>query len=55
MGQITRSRRAQIQREATAVRMRGQREGFPLARIVTAMCTTCPELSPLEAWRLALG
>ncbi|MEU7986012.1 hypothetical protein AB0B56_14200 [Streptosporangium canum] len=55
MGQITRSRRAQIQREATAVRMRGQREGFPLARIVTALCTTCPELSPLEAWRLALG
>lgn len=55
MGQITRSRRAQIQREATAVRMRGQREGFPPARIVTALCTTCPELSPLEAWRLALG
>ncbi|MFI6890177.1 helix-turn-helix domain-containing protein [Streptosporangium canum] len=45
----------ELGRGEAAVRMRGQREGFPLARIVTAMCTTCPELSPLEAWRLALG
>ncbi|WP_371780721.1 helix-turn-helix domain-containing protein [Streptosporangium subroseum] len=55
MGQIPRSRRAQIQREATFIRMRGQREGFPLERIVTALRGTFPELSPLEAWRLALG
>ncbi|MEV7008531.1 helix-turn-helix transcriptional regulator [Streptosporangium sp. NPDC051022] len=55
MGQITRSRRAQIRREATAIRMRGQRAGLPLERIVTAICTTCPEVLPLEAWRLALG
>lgn len=55
MGQITRSRRAQIQREAAALRMRGQREGFPVERIVTAICSTCPEVTPLEAWRLALG
>ncbi|MGJ6966077.1 hypothetical protein ACSDR0_29625 [Streptosporangium sp. G11] len=55
MGQITRSRRAQIQREAAALRMRGQRDGFPPERIVTAMRGTFPEVSPLEAWRLALG
>lgn len=55
MGQIIRSRRAEIQREAMTIRMRGQRDGFPLERIVTAMRSTFPELSPLEAWRLALG
>ncbi|MFI6510159.1 helix-turn-helix domain-containing protein [Streptosporangium sp. NPDC050855] len=55
MGQITRSRRAQIRREATALRMRGQRNGWPAERIVTAIRTTCPEVLPLEAWRLALG
>ncbi|MER5625115.1 hypothetical protein ABT061_29190 [Streptosporangium sp. NPDC002544] len=55
MGQITRSRRAQIQREAATIRIRGQREGFPQERIVTALRSTCPELTALEAWRLALG
>ncbi|WP_440100200.1 hypothetical protein [Streptosporangium sp. H16] len=35
--------------------MRAQREGFPLERIVTALRSTFPEVSPLEAWRLALG
>ncbi|MDP9870222.1 MULTISPECIES: helix-turn-helix domain-containing protein [Streptosporangium] len=55
MGQITRSRRAQIQREAAIIRMREQRNGVSLERIVTVMRSTLPELSPLEAWRLALG
>ncbi|WP_051752179.1 helix-turn-helix domain-containing protein [Streptosporangium amethystogenes] len=55
MGQITRSRRAQIQREAASIRIRGQREGFPTERIVTVLRSTCQELTPLEAWRLALG
>ncbi|MEV0830928.1 MULTISPECIES: helix-turn-helix transcriptional regulator [Streptosporangiaceae] len=55
MGQITRSRRAQIQREAIAIRMRGQRAGFPLERIVAALRGAFPEVLPLEAWRLALG
>ncbi|MDP9862208.1 MULTISPECIES: hypothetical protein [Streptosporangium] len=55
MGQITRSRRAQIQREAATIRIKGQRDGASLERIVTVMRSTLPELSPLEAWRLALG
>ncbi|MEV7013251.1 helix-turn-helix transcriptional regulator [Streptosporangium sp. NPDC051022] len=55
MGQITRSRRAQIQREAMGIRARGQRDGFPPARIVTALRSIFPEVSALEAWRLALG
>ncbi|MEU4831983.1 hypothetical protein [Streptosporangium sp. NPDC023615] len=55
VGQVTRSRRAQIQREAAALRMRGQCDGFPVERIVTAIRSAFPEVSPLEAWRLALG
>ncbi|MFI7126021.1 hypothetical protein ACIBQ1_10025 [Nonomuraea sp. NPDC050153] len=55
MGQITRSRRAQIQREATAIRMRGQRAGHATERIVTELRDALPEVSALEAWRLALG
>lgn len=55
MGQITRSRRAQIQREAAGIRMRGQRAGHATGRIVTELRTALPEVSALEAWRLALG
>ncbi|MEU9836996.1 helix-turn-helix transcriptional regulator [Streptosporangium sp. NPDC048047] len=55
MGHITRSRRLEIQREAARLRMREQREGSTVERIVTQLCTAIPELSPLEAWRLALG
>jgi hypothetical protein len=35
--------------------MRGQRDGWPAERIVTAIRATCPEVLPLEAWRLARG
>lgn len=55
MGRITRTRRAQIQREAERIRIRGQRVGWPIERIVTALCTAMPELTALEAWRLGLG
>jgi hypothetical protein len=55
VGQITRSRRAQIQREATAIRMRGQRAGHATERIATELLDALPEVSALEAWRLALG
>ncbi|GGO70836.1 helix-turn-helix domain-containing protein [Nonomuraea cavernae] len=52
---ITRSRRAQIQREATTIRMRAQRAGHTTERIVTELRNALPELTALEAWRLALG
>ncbi|HEX4813169.1 MAG TPA: helix-turn-helix transcriptional regulator, partial [Nonomuraea sp.] len=52
---VTRARRTEIQREAARIRQRGQRDRFPIERIVTAMCSAIPELSALEAWRLALG
>lgn len=55
MGQVTRSRRAEIQREATAIRMRGQRARYTTERIVAELRDALPELSALEAWRLALG
>jgi hypothetical protein len=55
VGQITRSRRAQIQREATGIRLRCQRAGHATGRIVTELRHALPELSALEAWRLALG
>lgn len=52
---ITRARRAQIQREAVAIRIRGQREGFSIEQIATAIRSAVLELSALEAWRLAPG
>ncbi|CAM5288476.1 hypothetical protein GCM10010329_81010 [Streptomyces spiroverticillatus] len=52
---ITRSRRAEIVREAAAVRMRCQRHGHSTERTVTAIRTALPEVSALEGWRLALG
>lgn len=55
MGQVTRSRRAQIQREATAIRVRGQRAGYATEQIVAELRDALPEVSALEAWRLALG
>ncbi|WP_185844593.1 helix-turn-helix transcriptional regulator [Nonomuraea sp. WAC 01424] len=52
---ITRSRRAQIQREATTIRMHAQRAGHATERIVSELRQALPELTMLEAWRLALG
>ncbi|WP_432137137.1 Twin-arginine translocation pathway signal [Streptomyces sp. bgisy154] len=52
---MTRERRAEIQREASRIRARCQREGHALERIVTTLRSMLPELTALEAWRLALG
>ncbi|MGA4989841.1 hypothetical protein [Nonomuraea bangladeshensis] len=55
MGQITRSRRAQIKSDAAAIRVRAQRAGHTTEQIVTELRDALPELTALEAWRLALG
>lgn len=55
MGGVTRGRRAEIQREASRIRAQCQRDGHTQERIVTALRTALPELTALEAWRLALG
>ncbi|MFF8992493.1 Twin-arginine translocation pathway signal [Streptomyces sp. NPDC014983] len=55
MGGVTRKRRAEIQREASRIRAQCQREGHTQERIVTTLRSALPELTALEAWRLALG
>ncbi|MEW1724677.1 Twin-arginine translocation pathway signal [Streptomyces sp. NPDC093109] len=55
MGGVTRGRRAEIQREASRIRAQCQRDGHTQERIVTTLRTALPELTALEAWRLALG
>lgn len=55
MGGVTRKRRAEIQREASRIRAQCQREGHAQERIVTTLRSVLPELTALEAWRLALG
>ncbi|WP_331763345.1 Twin-arginine translocation pathway signal (plasmid) [Streptomyces albidoflavus] len=55
MATITRARRAEIQRESLRIRMRCQRERHTVERTVTEIRTALPEVTRLEAWRLALG
>ncbi|WP_416975817.1 Twin-arginine translocation pathway signal [Streptomyces sp. 4F14] len=55
MGGVSRGRRAEIQREASRIRTQCQRVGYVQERIVTAPRSELPELTALEAWRLALG
>ena len=55
MAIVTRARRAQIQREAAVLRARCQRDRLPVERTVAALRSQLPEVSALEAWRLALG
>ncbi|WP_332757117.1 Twin-arginine translocation pathway signal [Streptomyces sp. MT206] len=55
MGGVTRGRRAEIQREASRIRAQCQRDGHGQERIVTDLRAALPELTALEAWRLALG
>ncbi|GAA3388827.1 hypothetical protein GCM10017752_10820 [Streptomyces roseoviridis] len=55
MGKVTRERRAEIQREATRLRAQSQRDGNTQERTVTVLRAALPELTALEAWRLALG
>ncbi|WP_329392646.1 Twin-arginine translocation pathway signal [Streptomyces lydicus] len=55
MATITRSRRATIVKEAAQIRMHCQRQGRTIERTVTAIRNALPEVTALEAWRLALG
>lgn len=55
MATVTRARRAQIQREARDIRARGQRAGHLVERIAAEIRTEVPEVTAMEAWRLALG
>ncbi|MET9365823.1 Twin-arginine translocation pathway signal [Streptomyces sp. NPDC006632] len=55
MATVTRARRAEIQRQSHRIRMRCQRERHTVERTVTEIRTALPEVTPLEAWRLALG
>lgn len=52
---ITRSRRAAIARESALIRKRCQRSGFTIEHIAAAIREELPEVTELEAWRLALG
>ncbi|GAA5609772.1 hypothetical protein Spla01_00902 [Streptomyces platensis] len=52
---MTRSRRATIVKEAAQIRMHCQRQGRSTERTVTAIRNALPEVTALEAWRLALG
>lgn len=55
MIRISRARRAELQRRAHTIRLRGQRAGWPPPRIAAAIRAELPEMLPLEARRLALG
>ncbi|MFJ9434655.1 hypothetical protein ACIRQY_34075 [Streptomyces sp. NPDC101490] len=52
---MTRARRTEIQREATRLRARCQREGNGHEQTAGVLRAELPELTALEAWRLALG
>ncbi|MFF2128704.1 Twin-arginine translocation pathway signal [Streptomyces olivochromogenes] len=52
---VTRLRRAAIVREAAQVRMRCQRTGHTNEQAAAAIREALPEVTQLEAWRLALG
>ncbi|MFD7603386.1 hypothetical protein ACFWAN_23235 [Streptomyces mirabilis] len=52
---ITRLRRVAIVREATRIRMRCQRADYTNEQAAAAIREALPEVTQLEAWRLALG
>ena len=52
---ISRARRAELQRAAHELRRRGQRDGWPVARIAATIRVELPAILALEAWRLAYG
>jgi len=54
MATITRSRRAEIRREAAAIHRRGQKDGWSTPRTLRAIRSALPEVTALEGWRLAL-
>ncbi|MGK5627164.1 Twin-arginine translocation pathway signal [Streptomyces sp. URMC 123] len=55
MATVTRARRAEILRQSQRIRMRCQQQRRTLERTVTEIRTALPEVTALEAWRLALG
>jgi hypothetical protein len=55
MAAISRSRRAEIQDAVVLIRMRGQELRWPVRWTVNAILRQLPEVSALEAWRLANG
>jgi hypothetical protein len=55
MATVTRARRTAIQRAAQRIRMRCQREHHTVEQTVTEIRAALPEVTALEAWRLALG
>jgi len=55
MGAVSRGRRTEIQREASRLRAQCQREGHSQERTIDTLRSALPELTALEAWRLALG
>jgi transcriptional regulator with XRE-family HTH domain len=52
---ISRARRAELQRLAQDIRRSGQRARWNVERIAAAIQTGLPEITALEAWRLAFG
>ena len=52
---VARTRRTEIIRAAAGIRRAGQQGGHATERIVTSLRASLPELTALEAWRLALG
>src|SRR5262249_24336135 len=52
---ISRARRAEMQRRAAAVRLRGQRAGLSAREVVEQILAEAPGRKALEAWRLAYG
>jgi hypothetical protein len=55
MRHISRPRRAELQRDAHAIRQRGQRAGRNVQQIAGDIEHELDELRPLEVWRLAYG
>ena len=55
MAAVTRTRRAEIQAAAARIRRAGQRSAHSTQRTARAIRAQLPEVTALEAWRLALG
>jgi len=52
---VSRSRRAEIQGAVTLIRARAHQRRWPVEWTVNAILGELPEVSALEAWRLARG
>jgi hypothetical protein len=52
---VSAARRREIDRTATEVRMDGLRRGLTVEETANQILRACPEVLPLQAWRLAHG